>query len=167
MYREHVVDGIHLTVESGVPKLISTYKIVTNKLLGMKDPRDGNMRKGRFYKSRFNYRSPTFNSNKPEIQQYNGGSKYDDFYEQDTRNLNYDKNRGYNNESRSIPDTQWSRVSRYGDQDSYNYMNRSDMYENKNMDRFQVYENKSGNNFDETAQEKLKWFVKSFIHELN
>ena len=41
------------------------------------------------------------------------------------------------------------------------------MYENKNMDRFQVYENKSGNNFDETAQEKLKWFLKSFIHELN
>ena len=24
----------------------------------MKDPRDGNMRKGRFYQSRFNYRSP-------------------------------------------------------------------------------------------------------------
>jgi hypothetical protein len=47
------------------------------------------------------------------------------------------------------------------------YMNRSDMYENKNMDRFQVYENKSGNNFDETAQEKLIWFLKSFIQELN
>lgn len=58
MYREHVVDGIHLTVKSGVPKLISIYKIVTNKLLGMKDPRDGNMRKGRFYQSRFNHRSP-------------------------------------------------------------------------------------------------------------
>ena len=81
--------------------------------------------------------------------------------------MNYDKNRGYNNESRSMSDTQWSRVSRYGDQDSYNHMNRSNMYEHKHMNRFQVYENKSGNNFDETAQEKLKWFVKSFIHELN
>ena len=39
------------------------------------------------------------------------------------------------------------------------------MYENKNMDRFQVYENKSGNNFDETAQEKLIWFLKSFIQQ--
>ena len=63
-----------------------------------------------------------------------------------------------------MPDTQWSRVSRYGDQDSCNCMNRSDMYENKNMDRFQVYENKSGNNFDE---EKLKWFLKSFKQELS
>lgn len=35
------------------------------------------------------------------------------------------------------------------------------------MDRAPVYENKSGNNFDETAQEKLKWFLKSFIQELN
>jgi len=162
-----VVDGIHLTIESGVPKLISTYKIVTNKLLGMKDPRDGNMRKDRYHKSRFNYRSSTFNSYKPEIQQYNRRSKYDDFYEQDKHNLNYDKNRSYNNELRSMPDTQWSRVSRYGDQDSYNCMNSSDIYENKHMDRFQGYENKSGNNFDETAQEKLKWFLKSFIQELN
>ena len=46
-------------------------------------------------------------------------------------------------------------------------MNSSDMYENKHMDRSQVYENKSGNKFDETAQEKLKCFLKSFIQELN
>ena len=66
-----------------------------------------------------------------------------------------------------MTDTQWSRVSRCGDQDSYNRMNSSDMYENKHMDRSQVYENKIGNIFDETAQEKLKWFLKTFIQELN
>ena len=86
---------------------------------------------------------------------------------QDTRNLNYDNNRGYNNELRSMPDTQWGKVSRYGDQDSYNRRHKSDMYENEHMDRFQVYEIKIGNNFDETTQEKLKWFLKSFIQELN
>lgn len=72
----------------------------------------------------------------------------------------------YNNEFRSMPYTQWGRVSRYVEQDGYSRM-KSRYVENKHMDRFHVHENKSGSNIDETVQEKLKSFRKSFMQELS
>ena len=163
---EDVFDGIHPSRESGVPKLVSAYKRITNKILGIKDHTAEKHENDRRYTGiNLKYRPSFYNYSQHRRTKYDNHPKFE---------INHNRPTGY-----------------YGESDVNNWNDNPYIYEQKNMYRtdttgirqnqkvmdynhgYNVTNRNQNDNsvnppkFDESAQDKLRWFLKSFIEELN
>ena len=169
-YEHEVIDGIHPTVESGVPKLVSAYKSVTNKLLGMKDIIVTENSIGRKDKNiNHRHRNVPYDSHYPKRQQHRT-----DYYEQNAFDNNYNPklrdmakqfqrgNLNMNNKSHDIQNPWYynSGSNMLNDNNSYYGYNSSQCVQ-------QAYDNTFYNKYTDQSQEKLKGFLKAFLRELS
>ena len=143
---EDVVDGIHLSVESGVPKLISAYKQVTNKLLGMKEHNNS-----RNYNPKYNSSSSVHNTQyEPSSFQNEARPSYDQYSLRTYNNM-------YNYHGKRLQDEPYYKTDNQrrdelynSEQTRYNQLDRSNMYANN----------------DQSAQEKLKYLLTVLMKDL-
>lgn len=158
-----VYDGIHITEETGIPKLIKTYKRTTNALLGIQEhptnpsvKRTGYSQKERHQpldgtNIRYNKTNNPYNGTNTRTNQYTpSGGQYQNF-QQPTENYGQYQDNYYSshvNQNQNIVD--------------YNHGYFGTQNESYKPDFV-----KQNNKFDTSSQEKLKWFLKTFIEELS
>ena len=144
-----VIDGIHPSVESGIPKLVAAYKRVTNPLLGIQTTDKYQTSASQSFD---NYRG-SWNNDTNFRYEHNRQSRepYQNF-----ANRPFNKREKFN----GYTDFRDNRNNQYMDPDeSSDYY--KDYYDNRNMSKY-----KQSDPFDTGSQAKLKWFLKSFIEEL-
>lgn len=153
-----VYDGVHITDKTGLPKLVSAYKRTTNNLLGIK--RNQNNQSGPRTKSpqnRMNYNEVTANYRYEKSDMNHSGR---------VRNPQSSRGSYYNFEPR-LPSHDLSSTFDQCEDNYYTnshnnqhkFIDYNHSYENSNKSYKQKHENVSSN-------DKLKWFLKSFIEEL-
>ncbi|CAG2201175.1 unnamed protein product [Mytilus edulis] len=138
---DDIIDGIHPSIETGVPKLVRAYKTVLNKMMGLKEYFDNWPNKA----TNQNYQNRNKHVNKQRYNTDRYGEPY--MYTREQRNnYNYGKNEQQNSYmySQSGPSNQ----------------NHNEYWHDKNNMQ------ESFHHKDENTQEKLKWVLTTLMKEL-
>ncbi|CAG2247065.1 unnamed protein product [Mytilus edulis] len=189
---EHdVIDGIHITPESGLPKLVKSYKIAINKLLGLKEPTQ-QTRVGFHRNKNIGPTTRNYASRMPLRESRQQNHNYP-FSREDNRNYQYSRevNRNYpysrdeNNYQHRKSENYTHDNNTYNDEDRLLHSEHEKIYptpylntDENNIDYnhgytreigrtvYQTNDKNNMNKVEDQTQEKLKLFLKNFIQEL-